>query len=187
MTSIYGGYVWYQSEDNIRCIDSDKQFIQRLPLLIIDAKSKRKTNSVKHLCGKYETVFNGVFQSIEEIGQQMTQLVTNQDIETSKAAKLYKTVNELFSMHHALSCATGISNESVQDIKRICHSYGMDKGFKVSANKRHRWVVVSMLNKLSGKCYDQGFIADFQRGLMSKGYASYLIETGHGGMQCEFY
>eukprot|EP01084_Bolivina_argentea_P222461 376539_1 len=194
-TSIYGGYIKYKNKDNFNVIDINKQFIHRIPLLVINTNvkgrnTKKLVHSVKHLYNKYEKIINPMFNSIEKIGDELIEILQNENI---SSYDLYKNINELFCINHGLLISIGVGHNVINSIQNICNQYNLGKGFKITGAGGGGSVIVSLLNRKKGanicdnNMVDHKIIDRLRKKLASKGYESYLIQTGQHGMLCKFY
>jgi len=197
-TSLYGGYIRFKTKEDFRVVDVNQQFVRKLPLLVINTgvagNTKKLVHGVRALLSKHGRVIHPIFQSMEEIGNNLMNALSDKEM---KASKLYKNVNELFAINHGLLCSIGVGHSVINQVQNICGHYGFTKGFKITGAGGGGCVIVSLLSKQNAEesskeenetsCVDRKLIERLRKKLASKGYESYLIETGQPGLTCKFH
>ena len=181
-TSLYGGYVKFKNKEQFKVIDAEKQFVNELPLLAINSQivgnTKKLVHGVKSLYHKHSEIVNGIFESIEQIGEEMLRILTSEEITDGE---LSNRVEKLFCFNHGLLLSLGVGHDVIDRIKSMCGEYGMGKGFKITGAGGGGSVIVSLLNK------EKSVIERLRKRLKNEGFESYLIQTGQAGVLCKFH
>ena len=189
-TSLYGGYIKYKTKNDFKVINTNpKQFIQKIPLLVVntmvkDRNTKKLVHSVKHLHSKHKPIIEPIFESIECISERLIKVLLNKRISSND---LYKNINDLFAVNHGLLIAIGVGHNAIDNVQSICSEYDLGKGFKITGAGGGGTVIVSLLNKHKNNNSEDTKVERLRSKLSSKGYESYLIETGQSGLLCKFY
>lgn len=185
-TSVYGGYIQFKTRDEFKVIDSKKQFVHKVPILVVNTgtagNTKRLVHGVRALHSTYGDIVRPLFQSIDGIGEHLMNSLLDEELSPQD---LTKTVHDLFSMNHGVLQSIGVGHPSIDRVKNICQEYGLAKGFKITGAGGGGCVIVSLLTKKGTLGTEQ--VEKVRSALKSQGFESYLVETGQNGMSCRFH
>jgi len=108
--STYGGLIVYRKGDGIRRLSVDA----RLPLVVGDTGIKRVTGEMVFLVGEMRRRYPLVVDRIMDSGEAIVDV----GVEALRRGDL-KTIGDLMNINHALLCALGLSNETIE---RLIHA-----------------------------------------------------------------
>ncbi len=79
--------------------------------------------------GKHGQILDGIFGSIEQIGQRLIGCLCNKGLDRNELAT---NINELFQLNHGLLVSVGVGHTVINQVQNICNEYGFDHGFKIT-------------------------------------------------------
>ena len=171
-TTLYGKYIQFNNKHKyeiINCCDKNK-----LKLLVINTgiigETKILVNNVRELKNKYNNIVTPIFESIQNISNNIIHNLKNNNINLNTFSN---NIDNLFQLNHGLLISIGINHYIISEIYSICLRHGLSMKITGAGGGGCVIVNVTILNDIK--------LNDFIKLIHNHGYSNYLIETGQKG------